>query len=126
MQIAGTAKACFVCYKPTTTVLATINIVDFLYTCPGHLSDSGFATLVKDEEKSVAVSVSAEEIAKVKLKWEEKQKKEKDSDAKDNKIEIDNDKDRSKQETSLKPTSTTPSTPVTHERYILHRNFFAS
>jgi AAA-ATPase Vps4-associated protein 1 len=54
--------------------LATINTVDFLYTCPGHLSDQGFASLVSTSDVSKAV-VSAEEIAKVKAEWEEKEKK---------------------------------------------------
>jgi hypothetical protein len=130
-KTAGTAKACFVCFKPTTTVLATSGTVDFLYTCPGHLSDSGFATLL-DEEKKTA-TVSAEEISRVKLEWEERQKlkgaekeKEKDSGTKDNKNTEQQNADKSKK--GIPPTlpSTTPSTPAAHERYILHPGIFAS
>jgi hypothetical protein len=36
---AGTARQCFVCRSPTTTVLATIDKKDFVYTCPKHLTD---------------------------------------------------------------------------------------
>jgi hypothetical protein len=111
-------------------VLATINTVDFLYTCAGHLTDSGFATSVKDEEKNTSAIVSAEEIARVKAEWEERQKKakekekEKDSGSKDKKdTEQQPDKYKGKKEDSPKSTSSPQST---HERYILHRNFFAS
>jgi len=129
-KTAGTEKACFVCFKPTTTVLATSGTVDFLYTCPGHLSDSGFATLL-DEEKT-SVSISAEDIARVKLEWEERQKlkgaekeKEKDSGTKDNNTEQKN-TDKSKKGVLPTLPSTTLPTPAAHERYILHKGIFAS
>ncbi|CAK9787383.1 DUF1742-domain-containing protein [Cutaneotrichosporon oleaginosum] len=35
----GTSRPCYVCRRPTTTVLATLKTEDFLYTCEGHLSD---------------------------------------------------------------------------------------
>ncbi len=136
----GTAKACSVCYKPTTTVLATINIADFVYTCPGHLIDPGFATLVKDEAKSASPDVSPEEIAKVKAEWEKNQKakKEHESDKKEDNKEKDQkgkeigdkgkDTDREKKDGLNGSTSATGSGRSTpsHERYILHRHFFAS
>jgi len=133
----GTAKACSVCFKPTTTVLATINTVDFVYTCPGHLIDPGFATLVKDEEKSASSDVSPEEIAKVKAEWEKNQKakkeRERDKEKEDNKEkdqkgkEIgDKTRDTDKEKnSSTSATASGRSTP-SHERYILHRHFFAS
>lgn len=37
-------KPCFICYKPTTSVLLSLNSIDFLYTCPPHLKDPLFAT----------------------------------------------------------------------------------
>ncbi|PPR02484.1 hypothetical protein CVT24_002033 [Panaeolus cyanescens] len=129
----GTPKACYVCYKPTTTVLATINTVDFLYTCPNHLSDPGFATLIN--EPKAAPTISAEEIAKVKAEWEEKQKKkaekekekEKEKDSKD-KDDKDKDSKPEKKVVSSPPASNASSAPATpsHERYALHRDFFAS
>ena len=101
----------------------------------GHLSDSAFATLVKDETKSI----SAEEIARVKADWEEKQKKKKEEKEKNKEKEKEKDKDKDKEdsekekskdkerkeESAPSNTSGIPSTP-THERYILHRDFFAS
>lgn len=36
---AATAKACFVCRTPSTTVLATVDTKDFIYTCEKHLND---------------------------------------------------------------------------------------
>lgn len=114
--------------------MATINAVDFLYTCPGHLSDEGFATLVSTSDTSKVV-VSAEEIAKVKAEWEEKEKKRKEKEKAKEK-EKDKDKgsddkagDKGKEEESKSPKiPATPSTPPppAHERYTLHRNFFSS
>ena len=127
-QTAGTAKACYVCYKPTTMVLATINTVDFLYTCPGHLSDQGFASLVSTSNVS-KVDISAEEIAKVKVEWEEKEKKWKEKEKeKDKNNDSDNkagDKKRTKEESKPLKISATPPPPA-HERYTLHRDFFSS
>lgn len=78
-QTAATAKACYICYKPTVTVLATIDTADFFYTCPVHLTDHGFATRAPEPEPKKP-SVSPEEIAKVKQEWEEKQRQKKDKD----------------------------------------------
>jgi hypothetical protein len=144
-QTAGTAKACFVCYRPSTTVLATINTVDFIYVCPGHLTDLNFASRVEDETKS---QVTTEEISKVKAEWEEKQrrKKEKEKEAakaeKEKKDEGKKDEGKKdegqenknkaddKKEDKPNPRITMPSASAApapaHERYILHRDFFAS
>ncbi|KAF8076081.1 VPS4-associated protein 1 [Lyophyllum atratum] len=142
-RIAGTAKACYVCYKPTTTVLATINTVDFLYTCPGHLADLGFASSLGGVENAAGerkAGLTDEEIAKVKEEWEEKQRKkkekekEKEKESEKNKDKKDSDgtkEKESKREDSKSPkipsSSSTPKTPPTplHERYALHRDFFA-
>ena len=102
----------------------------------GHLSDSAFATLVKDETKSGSPAISAEEVAKVKADWEEKQKKKEEKDKnKDKEKEKEKNKEEEKEKSKDKekkeePASSTtsaknPSTPA-HERYILHRDFFAS
>ncbi|KAI0723031.1 VPS4-associated protein 1 [Earliella scabrosa] len=139
----GTAKPCYICNKPTTTVLATINTVDFLYTCDSHLSDPGFASQVGSTNDGVGaggakMGLSPEEIAKVKAEWEERQKK-KAERAKDKEKEKDKDgkegedkgaKDTEKRSTpgSRSPPSASaspaPSTP-THQRYTLHRDIFA-
>ncbi|KAN0097285.1 VPS4-associated protein 1, partial [Tylopilus felleus] len=76
-RTAATAKACYICYKPTVTVLATIDTADFFYICPIHLMDRGFATRAPEPEpepEHKKPSVSPEEIAKVKQEWEEKQR----------------------------------------------------
>ncbi|KAI9001318.1 VPS4-associated protein 1 [Trametes punicea] len=148
----GTPKACYVCHKPTTTVLATINTVDFLYTCDTHLSDPGFASQVGTSNDGVGaggakkMGLSPEEIAKVKAEWEERQKKkaerakEKEKDKnkdKDEKDAASTGEDKAKGSGkeadktlpgSLSPpsTSTSPTPPTpTHQRYTLHRDIFA-
>ncbi|KAJ2987861.1 hypothetical protein NUW54_g9301 [Trametes sanguinea] len=136
----GTPKACYVCHKPTTTVLATINTVDFLYTCDTHLSDPGFASQVGTSSDGVGaggakkMGLSPEEIAKVKAEWEERQKKkaekakekekekEKDKDGKDSSTAEDKDKKEADKKVpgSLSPTSASPTssgntfTPAIH------------
>ncbi|KAG2158971.1 DUF1742-domain-containing protein [Suillus bovinus] len=136
-RITATAKACYICYKPTTAVLATIDTSDFLYTCTVHLSDHGFATRVLDLESDNKIGISAEEIAKLREEWEEKQKRKKEKADKDK----DKDKDKTagegekkeddgKSEKSSKvpgslPTSGSLSPKPTHEKYILHRDIFA-
>lgn len=140
-QTAGTAKACYVCFKPTTTVLATANAADFLYTCPTHLSDPGFANIVPNEPSSS--TISAEEIAKVKAEWEEQQKKklekEKAEKEKANDKGDDSKKQSNEQNEKAKHASKSPQMPGSlgtspspvpslpkHDRYELHRDFFAS
>lgn len=137
----GTPKACFVCYKPTTTVLATINTVDFIYTCDNHLTDPGFASQVGESQDGVGsgakkLGLSAEEIAKVKEEWEERQRRKKEKEK-----EKEQGKEKEKSNNSSKediaknsapsqsppPAAATPSTPSTpsHQRYTLHRDIFA-
>lgn len=136
------------CYKPTTTVLATINTVDFLYTCPGHLEDRGFASKLGGVDGvggGRKMGLSDEEIAKVKEEWEQKQKakvekekekakKEKEKKEGDEGDSKDKDKDKDKEtgkDESKSPkipgslSTSTPPTPA-HERYALHRDYFAS
>lgn len=132
-QTASTAKACYVCYKPTTTVLATANTVDFLYTCLGHLSDPGFARIVQEDSKPSA-AVSVEEIAKVKAEWQEKQKKKQERETKEKEKEKEEEDAKSRQKEELKvpnppgslSMSQSSSSQPTHDRYILHRDFFSS
>ncbi|KAI0332459.1 DUF1742-domain-containing protein [Cubamyces sp. BRFM 1775] len=126
----GTSKPCYICHKPTTTVLATINTVDFIYTCDTHLSDPGFASQVGASNDGVGaggakkLGLSPEEIAKVKEEWEERQKK-KTEKAKEKEKEKDKAKDGKDIPGSLSPaTPPTPPTP-SHQRYTLHRDIFA-
>jgi len=114
-RTAATAKACYVCYKPSTTVLATINTTDFLYTCPGHLTDPNFATLLGESGGAKTSGVSAEDIAKVKEEWEARQK-----------IKLEKEKAKGKEKDEKDTDNPTPLTPTpTHQRYSLHRDYFA-
>ncbi|EPT02802.1 hypothetical protein FOMPIDRAFT_1099496, partial [Fomitopsis schrenkii] len=136
----ATARPCYVCHKPTVTVLATIQTVDFLYTCDTHLSDPGFASQVGQASDGMGASgakmgLSPEDIAKVKQEWEERQKrkevKKKDKDASQDGDGSGDKKAESREEKSSKspPSSasstTSPPTKPSHERYTLHRNIFA-
>jgi hypothetical protein len=73
----SSAKACWICYKPTPTVLTTPDNDDFFYICPGHLVDSKFA-IAKDAEDLAKKKRDEEiekEIEKLKKEFQEKMKK---------------------------------------------------
>jgi hypothetical protein len=132
----ATAKACYICYKPTTVVLATIDTSDFLYTCAIHLSDHGFATRVLEPESENKIGISVEEIAKLREEWEEKQRRKKEKEKEKEKTDKDKTTDGEKKEDDGKsekspkvpgslPTSGFLTPRPTHEKYILHRDIFA-
>jgi len=77
--VAGSSKPCFICYKPTTSVLITPDNRDFFYTCQGHLTDRGFAQPIghpgEDAEAKKKREELEREIELVKKEYEEKQKK---------------------------------------------------
>jgi hypothetical protein len=117
--------------------------VDFLYTCPGHLTDNNFASEVGESGDGVRGSgPSPEEILKVKEEWEERQKQ-KAEKAKERDAAKEKEKEGSKDEggekdkkeskaTEVKtpkisgtPTGSTPTPTSTHKRFALHRDFFA-
>lgn len=127
-------------------MLATINTVDFLYTCDTHLTDTGFASPIGESSDGAGgarkLGLSPEEIAKVKKEWEDQQKKKKEKEAakkkeKEDKEKGDKDKEDSKEDKdtakkspvlpgSLSPSSLTPPPPTpTHQRFSLHRDMFA-
>ncbi|KAH7343841.1 VPS4-associated protein 1 [Rhizoctonia solani] len=127
----GTARACYICNKPTTTVLSTQPVVDFIYTCDTHLSDPGFATLQAPAVLPTP-SASAEEIAKIKAEWEAKQKKKQEAekekkdgeDKKDGEMK-DREKDKvaSPKTVSPAPVASGSATPK-HDKYVLHRQLY--
>lgn len=154
----ATARPCYICYKPTTTVLATIQTIDFIYVCDSHLSDPGFASQVGEAKDGIGaggakMGLSPDEIARVKQEWEERQKKkqgeekEKGKEKEKEKEEKENDKDKASSDngdkgekktetgskTSSKPASSpssgtstpSPTAKPSHERYTLHRDYFA-
>ncbi|PHH88751.1 hypothetical protein CDD83_7096 [Cordyceps sp. RAO-2017] len=92
----SSAKACDICYKPSTSVLITPDKKDFFYVCPIHLKDRYFCSPKIDEDavKAKREKELADEVEKVKKEYEERQrrKKEKESKGKD-KDKDDKDKD---------------------------------
>ncbi|KAF8511169.1 AAA-ATPase Vps4-associated protein 1-domain-containing protein [Gautieria morchelliformis] len=124
-RTAATAKACYMCYRPTTTVLATLNTTDFLYTCDGHLTDRGFATVIEPHDAASGTEakkvVSDEEIRRVKEEWEERQKRAQE-------------KAKEKEKEKTTKSSPPPPSPIpvpgssakpTHQRYTLHRDVWS-
>ncbi|KJZ79715.1 hypothetical protein HIM_01184 [Hirsutella minnesotensis 3608] len=81
----ASAKACDVCYKPSTSVLITPDKKDFFYICPIHLKDRYFCTpkIDQDAVKAKREKEMAEEMERVKKEYEEKQRKKKDDEPKD-------------------------------------------
>ncbi|CAI7651616.1 unnamed protein product [Penicillium bialowiezense] len=90
------AKACMICYKPSTTVMITPDNKDFFYVCPAHLQDRHFCSPIIDTEgqaKRLKDDAMAEEIEKVKKEYEEKQRRKKERKA-SSKDEDEKDKDK--------------------------------
>ncbi|KAB2575073.1 hypothetical protein BFW01_g8307 [Lasiodiplodia theobromae] len=103
------AKACWICFKPSSSVLITPDNKDFFYICPGHLKDRGFCEPEADEAAALAEKKKKEdmdrEIQKIKEEYEEKQRrkkerrKEKDADkAKDKEKDKEEKKDEEEQD----------------------------
>ncbi|CAP99116.1 Pc22g18280 [Penicillium rubens Wisconsin 54-1255] len=96
------AKACLICYKPSTSVMITPDNKDFFYVCPAHLQDKHFCSPIIDTEgqaKRLKEEEMAKEIEKVKKEYEEKQRRKKEREkasSKDNKDEKDKGKDEPK------------------------------
>lgn len=71
------AKACWICYKPSSTVLITPDQDDWFHICPGHLKDRKFA--MPQDEVNLAEQKRKEELDKeieaVKKEFEEKMRK---------------------------------------------------
>ncbi|KAL5363609.1 VPS4-associated protein 1 [Aspergillus floccosus] len=143
-RVADTAaKACYVCYKPSTSVLITPDNKDFFYVCPSHLKDKNFCSPIVDAEDQAAKKkqeAMALEIEKVKKEYEEKQKKkqkekekkkdkEQKSDDADKKTETTDKSDEKERDEKLesikKAESGNPSTSDDSPRvFALHKNFY--
>ncbi|KAJ5426831.1 hypothetical protein N7465_001901 [Penicillium sp. CMV-2018d] len=93
------AKACLICYKPSTSVMITPDNKDFFYVCPAHLQDKHFCSPIIDTEgqaKRLKEEALAKEIEAIKKEYEEKQRRKKEREkasSKDNKEEKDKGKD---------------------------------
>ncbi|KAI0853949.1 DUF1742-domain-containing protein [Daldinia vernicosa] len=83
------AKACEVCFKPSTSVLITPDNKDFFYVCPGHLKDRGFCSPIIDHDAIAAKKKKEmeDEIERVKKEYEEKQRKKKEKESEKSKKE---------------------------------------
>ncbi|KAF2490917.1 DUF1742-domain-containing protein [Lophium mytilinum] len=142
----SSAKACWICYKPTSSVLITPDNKDFFYICVGHLKDRQFCRADEDEVAAAAAKKAKEEldreIEKVKQEYEEKQKrkkekrkekakekgkdKEKDKDAKKNDDEEDT-KDEKAKDDKIKQLSEAKDAPKADDGpriYSLTKNFY--
>ena len=103
----SSAKACWICYKASSTVLITPESDDWFHICAGHLTDRKFA-IPKDEE-DLAKKKREEELEKeveaLKKEYEEKlRKKAEKRKAKDKKKDEqkEDEKDAKEQEEKLK------------------------
>lgn len=93
----SSGKACWICYKPSSTVLITPESDDWFHICPGHLTDRKFA-IPKDEEDLAKKKRDEElekEIEAVKKEFEEKKRKKAEKNKDKNK---DAEKDKKKEE----------------------------
>ncbi|GAM82864.1 hypothetical protein ANO11243_008500 [Dothideomycetidae sp. 11243] len=101
------AKACMICYKPSSSVLVTPDSKDFFFICPAHLKDRNFAVPTDEEAKAAEERKKKEEIEKeiekIKAEYEEKlkKKKEKKKKAKGDKDEKEAKKEDDKSEEQL-------------------------
>lgn len=72
------SKACWICYKPSSSVLVTPDNKDFFYICVGHLADRGFCQPDAEEAAAAAARKKKEELDReieaVKKEYDEKQR----------------------------------------------------
>lgn len=97
------SKACWICYKPTCTVLITEAQDDWFNVCPGHLQDTKFAIAkdAEDLEKRRREEAIEKEIAAVKKEYEEKLKLKDKKKKKDSKKEDDEKREKENEEEKL-------------------------
>ncbi|KAJ6012723.1 hypothetical protein N7499_012673 [Penicillium canescens] len=112
------AKACLICYKPSTSVMVTPDHKDFFYVCPAHLQDKHFCSPIIDTEGQAARAkeeAMAKEIEMVKKEYEEKQRRKKERE-KESSREDKEDKAKSKDESKDKDKSKNSNTNDEKER----------
>uniref|UniRef100_A0A060T9N6 ARAD1B00594p n=1 Tax=Blastobotrys adeninivorans TaxID=409370 RepID=A0A060T9N6_BLAAD len=134
------SRACFVCYKPTSTVLVTPDgTSDFFYVCEGHLKDAGFATPQVDPETTAAQErkkALEAEIQVLEEKWkryeakkdkEKKKDKGKDKDKESDKDEAGEGKELKKEKSDLqqKLQSDTQIAERKPRVFVLHKNIYS-
>ncbi|KAE8453116.1 hypothetical protein EG329_012303 [Mollisiaceae sp. DMI_Dod_QoI] len=130
-KVAETAsKACEICYKPSTSVLVTVENKDFFYVCPAHLKDKGFCSPIIDEA-AVAAKKKREmeaEVQRIKQEFEEKQKKKKEKDqekeSQKDKDTKDEKKDEKKPEEKKPDTTSSPAPDEEPRVFALQKAFY--
>ncbi|MCJ1412546.1 hypothetical protein MMC19_006641 [Ptychographa xylographoides] len=138
----ASSKPCYICYKPSTSVLITPDNKDYFYTCRGHLTDKGFCSPIVNEAEVAAKKKKEEmerEIELVKKEYAEKMKKKKGKDKKDPKAEAtekdekiaegDDEQKAAEKEKDDKINAISGRDPVAVANdipriYALHKNFF--
>ena len=97
-----------------------------MYTCPGHLSDAGFASWIGDSSDGAQgvrrLGLREDEVAKVKGKEERQKRKDEIAKVK----EKDEEEDKASDSEPKHEPKHEPKRGPKHERYALHRDFFAS
>ncbi|KAJ9665090.1 hypothetical protein H2201_004750 [Coniosporium apollinis] len=139
---ASAAKACWICYKPSTSVLITPDSKDFFYICVGHLKDRSFCLPDASEAAAIAERKKKEEmdreIEAVKREYEEKQKRKaekrkakekskgKAKDAEETKKDDEEDKkDEKERDEKISAISKDEPKPEDEPRiFSLHKNFY--
>lgn len=73
---ADAARACFVCHRPTPSVLVNEDAdKDFFYACDAHLQDAGFAQQDPGTRKQIEQQEARrQQFLELKALWEAKQK----------------------------------------------------
>lgn len=118
--------------------MATINAVDFIYTCDGHLTDVGFCSPIANNPSTANDNVEAGKLEyeaqqrrkreKEKLQAEQKDKKDNGTDQ-DSKKDGEKDKERDKATKIDAPKLDKPSTEKTftpaYAKFALHREIFS-
>ncbi|EAL19441.1 hypothetical protein CNBH0130 [Cryptococcus deneoformans B-3501A] len=131
----ATEKPCYICRRPTTTVLATLKMEDWLYACDGHLSDLASLIPPPTPASPTPAKPSPEDIRKVVAEYQAREAgRSKSAAGKDKEGEggpKDQDKGKEKGRESPKspaspaPASTpTPAPTPTHRKFALHRAIF--
>ncbi|KAL1994400.1 hypothetical protein VTN49DRAFT_3069 [Thermomyces lanuginosus] len=153
-RVADTAsKACFICYKPSSSVLITPDNKDWFYVCPAHLQDRNFCSPLDNNSGGTATAEAEarrardealkREIEKVKKEYEEKQRRKKEKEKekegnqegegeeanKDKKDKKDNDKEedvdfKKAAEKNLEKAGTQSEKPAGPRIFALHKTFY--
>lgn len=135
------AKACWICYRPSSTVLITPDQDDWFHICPGHLTDRKFA-IPKDEEdlaekkrqeelekeKEAVIKEYAEKMRKKLARRKQKEYEKEDKKEEKKQEDKDDEKDEEEKEKKLKeleqkkePAKAAIEGPRIFE---LHKNFY--